>query len=663
MTATKPRQTYLYGIQGLRTVAALLVAVYHIWFGRVSGGVDVFFVVAGYFAVGSLYRAFNRARTSKEVWEHLGAYLLRILRRVVPSAAVVLTATVLLSWLWLPKTAQRSALPSGWAAIGFLENWQLIASSADYAAQENAASPFQQFWALAVNVQFYFMFALIVAVLAAAIRARLPKSDLRRPLALMATLIFIGSLWFSIHATALNQPAAYFNTFARLWEFMAGALLFLLMQSNIANRVVAAALGWVGLLILLFLGAFVDLSHVLPGYLSLIPVAAACAIIVSSRAQAEPSPLLWTPVQRIADASFALYLWHWPLLVIYRHQFGTPVSWWGGIGIIVLSTLLALGTTKFIENPLRYSALISRSWRTTIAVMLSLLLIPAASLLAWQTTLNREEQEAWAAARSLTAASQSEAQYSEVTIADLVPHPAIAQGDAYRDVIDERCIQSSKAPGVQTCIWGNEESDVRVVLVGGSHSEQWAQSVRRATDEANVKMQTYLKSSCVFSTEVTKYIEVDQTCLDWNEEVLQDLLNDPPDLVVTMGTRVRNGEEWIPDGYREVFEILAANGIPVLALRDNPASANLSPTCLEKNKIEACAIARDEVYGPLSDLNPPENELIDLLDLSDLYCDADECRAVDGMVTQYRDTHHLTSTWVRLNDQPVVDAIRSALGR
>ncbi len=48
---------YLYGVQGLRTFAALMAAVHHIWFHRVSGGVDVFFVVAGYFAAGSRWSA------------------------------------------------------------------------------------------------------------------------------------------------------------------------------------------------------------------------------------------------------------------------------------------------------------------------------------------------------------------------------------------------------------------------------------------------------------------------------------------------------------------------------------------------------------------------------------------------------------------------------
>jgi len=35
-------------IEGVRAVAAILVATFHIWLGRVSGGVDVFFVLSGY---------------------------------------------------------------------------------------------------------------------------------------------------------------------------------------------------------------------------------------------------------------------------------------------------------------------------------------------------------------------------------------------------------------------------------------------------------------------------------------------------------------------------------------------------------------------------------------------------------------------------------------
>ena len=38
-------------------------------------------------------------------------------------------------------------------------------------------------------------------------------------------VIFALSLAFSVYLTAKNQPFAYFNTFARAWEFSIGALL------------------------------------------------------------------------------------------------------------------------------------------------------------------------------------------------------------------------------------------------------------------------------------------------------------------------------------------------------------------------------------------------------------------------------------------------------
>ncbi|WP_099332392.1 acyltransferase family protein [Actinomyces minihominis] len=659
-----PRR-YLVGVQGLRTVAALLVAVYHIWFGRVSGGVDVFFVVAGYFAVGSLYRSFHRSTSFRDLALRLRDYLLRTARRVIPSAVVVILGTIMIAALWMPRSAQRAALGSAWASVGFFENWQLIGAATDYAQQDDAASPFQQFWALAVNVQFYILFALATWLIVTLVRARHGSDrDPRRALIVLSGTIFVVSFAYSVYTTETNQPAAYFNTFARLWEFMAGALLFLLMRREFRSRQTAKILGWLGLLTLLLLGAFLDLSRLLPGYLSLIPVLAALGIITSSWNRVEPKPLTWKPVLVIADSSFAFYLWHWPLLVAYRYQFGSEVSLLGGLGIIVLALVLAVATTKLIEDPLRKSKVLTRSWRATLMVLVLLLALPAMAITFWTGQLDRRDALDVAAAAKLSD-QITITDLGELTPAnsndDLVPHPSIAKDDFYRRVVEEGCVQEITKPEVLTCEWGDEDSDLTVAVVGGSHSQQWVEVAERAAEEADARLLTYIKSSCLFSSDVDSEFELDSTCAEWNEEVMQSLLDEDVDLVVTMGTRARMSGEWIPDGYTKAFETLSAAGVQVLGLRDNPAGGNLAPVCLESNPLEKCAISKADFYRPFEDLDVPQIEGVTFMDLADIYCEGDMCRANDGVVTMYRDSHHLTSTWVQLRGDVVAEQITRLL--
>lgn len=648
-TTTSGRR-YLSGVQGLRTVAALLVATYHIWFSRVSGGVDVFFVVAGFFATLSLLKL-DKVDGIRGRIQFVGQYLLRTARRVVPSASIVVAATAVAAVAWMPTSLWSANFSHGVASIAFAENWQLIRTETDYLQQGFSASPFQQFWALAIQVQFYVLFPVIM--FAAIVLATMLGASGKRAVFVTALVVFLGSFAYSVYLTALDQPVAYFNTFTRLWEFMAGALLAVLLVREIRSKVLASVLGWVGLLVLIFFGAALDLSAFLPGAVSLIPVTSAILIILSSYSSSEPAILRSRPVLWFADASFAFYLWHWPLLIVYRLRIDEDVNLLGGVAILLLSALLAVATTRFVEAPIRNSAPLQRSLVATL-VAGSLTLIPAAAGLGyWKLTNDHAYAAAAADVEALTSGAPS--------TGALVPAPIYARDDIV-DSYTNGCHQTITDPEVIPCVSGEEGAAARVALVGGSHSLQWLNVVREVAANHDAEVVSMTKSACVFGdVAALNSDEYHPSCKEWSSNVLAELLGNPPDAVITIATRQIDGREEIPDGYRVYFDALSSAGIPVVGIRDNPWFDDDIPPCIELRGAAECGIDRTSFYREITALDVPELDQFTFVDTADDYCTATECGVIDGAVLMYRDRHHLTGTWTLQHGQRVAGALREVI--
>ena len=112
----------------------------------------------------------------------------------------------------------------------FLENWQLAADAVDYAARSNMSSPVQHFWSLSIQGQFFFVWPLLVALVALAARGE--PTRVREHLTVTTLGVFAASLMFSVALTATNQPLAYFHSLTRLWEFALGGLLALTIDNG-----------------------------------------------------------------------------------------------------------------------------------------------------------------------------------------------------------------------------------------------------------------------------------------------------------------------------------------------------------------------------------------------------------------------------------------------
>ncbi|HZY67397.1 MAG TPA: acyltransferase, partial [Devosia sp.] len=372
---------YLEEVQGLRTVAALLVAVYHIWLHRVSGGVDVFFVVAGYFLVAGL------ARREPLGLRHLVEYYGATARRVLPGATLVILATIVAAWLWMPDALWRAQIVHAFASLLFVENWWLAREATDYLQQGLETSPFQQLWALSLQMQVYLLFPIVYLVGSAA--ARLLRASPRLGTTLLFGAVAVASFVFSVAFTSVDQPVAYFISLTRLWEFAAGALLALWIGRFTLPPLAAKLLGWAGLVALVALGAVLDVSRQFPGYLALIPVAAALAIIVSASNGGNLRLLNNRQMTGAADMSFAFYLWHWPLLIFLRYRLGSAdVGLVGGLAVLGGAAVLAYASTSLLEQPLRRWTWLATRPVASIALPILLLLAPAAATQAWSQLLD-----------------------------------------------------------------------------------------------------------------------------------------------------------------------------------------------------------------------------------------------------------------------------------
>ena len=668
-TAAKSKGTqkqYLYGVQGLRTVAALMVAVYHIWFHRVSGGVDVFFVVAGYFAAKSLRRTLGATSVGAAL-RATRDYLLRTMRRVIPSAAAVISATVVGALLWLPMSSWRASIGGAWASLFFFENLDLIDAATEYGRWSEATSPFQQFWALSIQVQSYVAFAVIVLIVT--LGSFILHKQSRR-LAIGATaVLFAASFVVSIVSNTANQPAAYFSFTARFWEFLFGALLAWVAHQISLPTWLARAVGWLGLLTIVLVPAFLDFSLLLPGAFALVPLSAASAVILSSRHGAEPALLRHPWVLWFADSSFAFYLWHWPLLVFYRSRSGADVSLLAGLGVLLMSGLLAVATTKILERPFREWPLLRKRPLLSVVASAALLVPPALLIACWQSHLETQESAAEAALQEARKSAEaalletSEQTPSEQADSDgiITPAPHLAKYDK-PFTADYDCHQSAGNPEVTACEWGNLDSDTVIAVVGGSHENQWTDVALAAAEKADAKLVTITKSNCAFGFRASGAGQVDESCAAWSDAVLQLLLEDPPDVLLASVTRQEEGIESIPDWKASYAGELLQAGIAVVGLRDNPWFDHDIPSCVENAKPEDCGGPVEDYFaGELTVPEELDNTLFTFIDLSDAYCPRGYCSVVQGSTLVYRDSNHLTRTWTLENGGPVLSGLLKAL--
>ena len=665
-------------LQGMRAIAVLTVFANHLFDWPPGGfiGVDVFFVLSGFFITGILIRE----RTTRRKLSFENFYVRRV-KRILPSALLVLFATVLGSYLFFPATRAKETLLDALYAAMFAANFRFEAVGTDYFQENLPPSPLQHYWSLSIEEQFYFVWPTLL-VLIFLLTRRLRHSG--RPWAgqwgLLGAMsvIVAASFGWAVYLSAHDPIRAYFSSFTRVWELGVGALMAItgpwLVHIPSIARPVLAYIGLAGVVGSLFL---IDSTVQFPAPWAALPVLST-ALVVASFHGAEVRGMfpLTNPIARyFGDTSYTLYLWHWPVIVLLASVIPKGPYYYGAA--LAVSLGLTAVTYRFYEDPIRKSdwlldiaspdrrlTIWSLSvWRIVgsvglVVVIFSILGIMHADRISVQQELAGTGNDQSHAGTLAPPADPCFGAPAMVNPGCVLRNPDVPLQPSIDEFLKDDPPETNRCftPGgeeLRSCDFGYLREDARrIALVGDSKALFLLPALQQILVTNKWRITTYLGKDCALMTPAKDECKM-------MERTKAELLAHPYDLVLVTNTTY--GVEELALRYQTAWAPIAAAGSRIAVVVDNPTSSQEAIDCLTRvslgrgDKTGDCGTSRADAF-PNSDALVAAAERIPdttVIDLTDYYCTTDRCPSVIGNVVVHTDTTHVTATFSRTLKQPL----------
>lgn len=670
---------YRFDLDGLRGIAIAFVVVFHVFVGRVSGGVDVFLLLSGYFFLGSQLRYAIKPNASLNPWWPVW----RTIRRLFPALLVTLMSTILAVHLWIPELRTTNLSDQLLACIGYFQNWELATQGAAYGAASSTTSPLQHLWSMAVQGQFYLMAIAFAWLLAIGVklmrRRRKVVTTLRIAAGIPLILITLGSFGYAVYLHSVDQSLNYYSTWSRLWELTLGAVLVLYAEKlRIAKRL-SVVFTYLGLLMVVSTGLLFDGATLFPGPAVLFPLGGAALVILGGGQGAtwlSSRFMLW-----LGKIAYPLYLWHWPILIVSTAYLGEKrPSVALGLGVVVVSILVAQLTHVVIEEPFKQHAKrpVSLEGRSRIAV--ASLSTPSGAIRAvaalcvatlcwtavWIPSVWQEEVDRVSGTQLNPVLYPGAAALKGVRVPNVPFEPdpfvlANTLSPAWTDgcislLGDDPEIIANDNLGPDHCLYGDIHAKKVAYLVGGSHAEQWMAAWDEIGKQHGIKIVPFVRQGCPMYKEEKDDV-FSEECTTFNQKVIERITEDRPDLVISNSTRplLEKGHtrDEVPQSYPTFWEFLKKEKIPFIGLRDNPwfvlaeGEGWMVSQCVENGgSIEECGLPRSHVYA---DTDPSQKFFTEdsmlSVDTADWFCPDDFCPAVIGNIYIYRDGNHISDAY------------------
>ncbi len=695
-------------------MAVVAVVLFHAELPGVGGGfvgVDVFFVISGFLITGLLWREVS-STGSVGLRRFYGARA----RRLLPASATVGVITMIASALLLPPLQLRSVIDDGIASALYVSNFWFAKQGVNYFASQLPPSPFQHYWSLGVEEQFYLVWPALIIATALLIRlvCRRTKADApssQGPYLVVLALITAVSFGLSLVITYVATPVAFFSLPTRAWQLAAGGLVALTAgQWRRLRPRAAAIIGWAGLGVILLACTLLSAATFYPGIAALLPTLGTALVIGAGCAAPTQGcgRILALPAMRsVGRVSYSWYLWHWPVLVLAPALLAHPLGLAARLAAALISLALAVLTLRFIENPLRFAAPIRRSAlaslalggvATAVAVCVGMVLLeripvpvgpagrgPSAAPLTITaapaptgSTIEKYDAAVRNAFAQVEAAVAGSADLKSVP-SNLTP-PLAGVAAEPTAMLFNGCVRNANEGGQPECATGDAAATTTVALVGDSHAAMWIPAFQQAATQRPWRLEIMAKEGCpsmdvpITTHLFSRLVEHFRHCEQWRAQIVARLRAEHPRLVVVSMWRAYrggNGNGWLSGftpydpawigSLTRLVQQLRGSGVRVLVLGPIPDPHTTVPVCLSGHldDARACSPSRSTAVnqpGIAAETAATRAGGGEYADLTELFCTTARCPVIVGNTLVYLDNSHLTLEYSRLL-APVIGAL------
>ena len=503
MTATQPgaRIGYIPAIDGLRAVAVGSVILYHLWPGLLPGGftgVDIFFVISGFVVTGSM-----AGKTFGSLKELLLAFYARRLIRIMPALMAMLLVAILATQLFVPDAwLSNSVAVTGKLAFAGLSNIGLAFDSDSYFGPQAGYNPFTHTWSLGVEEQFYLLFPFLLY------RRQTNERGVIRLVAILslASLLLCGALAF------VDPKLSFYLIFTRFWELGAGMLLCLTLERWKPWVAAKGRLLMPAALILIAGGLVIPRIATTPFPFALLPVLGT-AMLIAAVCAFPGSIITWLlktrPMVGVGRLSYSLYLWHWPVFVLFRWTTGLETLQLQ-LTALAIAVVLSVASYFLVEQPLRTSKRIAGAPRGKVVGMT--LAGVVASALAGIALFMAHDQ------LTLSVTRDHAAWYADAR------HPLNPDIDNCTVREEVKAFAGGKETVFvpENCKSGN--LGFALYAIGDSHNLAYAPNYRQLAAELGVPVHAWFKAGCPVM-KLTESHASRPRCRNWYESLVAELVS------------------------------------------------------------------------------------------------------------------------------------------